>query len=85
MEDFRSPEGDVLRMDLGRKTGMPNASRNSLPSRVFGDGVDEENRGGQNRVRDYLSPRRERTESKQVREKEKEGGPTSREPRRIFR
>lgn len=85
MNDFRSPGVDVLGVDWGWKTGMPNASRNSLPSPVFGDGDDEVNRGGQSRVRDYLSPRRERTESKQVREKEKEAGPTSSEPRRIFR
>lgn len=81
MNDFRSPGVDVLGVDWGRKTGMPNASRNSLPSRVFGDGDDEVNRGGQSRVRDYLSPE----ESKQVRGKEKEAGPTSREPRRMFR
>lgn len=63
MKDFRSPGEGVLGEDLGRKTGMPDASRNSLPSRVFGDVDGEVNRGGQSQGRDCLSPRGERRES----------------------
>lgn len=68
-------------MDLERRRVMRGASRNSLPSRVFD--AESENRGVQN-ARD-LGLGRKRTERILVREKGKEVGRTSSEPRKVFR